>query len=125
MRVRALVSRVAVTVGLLGALFVVPAAAFGQTGEGTGGEPRYSESVNVDEFVPPPPGSMDDTVSAPLMVSLAYGFIWLLAAGFMWSIWRRSRSLQVELRAAQQRLEALDERLRSELGSSGGGEAAS
>ena len=132
--------KVGVLAAVLGALWVASAPAAAQTratrssaaeevrapaSEGTGGGPRYSGSVNVDDFGPPPPGSSDDTVSAPLMVSLAYGFIWLLAAGFMWSIWRRSRSLQTELRAAQQRLEALDARLRSELGSSEGGEAGS
>jgi hypothetical protein len=99
---------------LVGALWGVVGAAEAQ--EGTGLAPRYSEAVNLEEFGPPPEGARQDTVSAPLMVTLAYAFIWLLAAGFMWSIWRRSRALQGELRAAHARLDALDRRLRKELG---------
>jgi hypothetical protein len=100
--------------GLLGAALAQP--------EGTGQAPaRYSDTVNLEEFGPPPAGSREDTVSAPLMVTLAYALIWVLAAGFMWSIWRRSRALMSELHAAHQRLEALDERLRAQVGREGTG----
>jgi hypothetical protein len=80
-------------------------------------EPEYSEAVpQVEGFRPAPEGSQEN-VSAPLMVSLAYGFIWLLTLLFLFSLWRRSRSLSEELAAADARLDRIDDRLARRLDS--------
>lgn len=83
------------------------------------GELGYSDRVDVTEFVPAPPGTQQ--VSAPLMVTLAYAFIWLLAIAFLATLWRRSRALQTEVETARQRLTELDARLAEQLRKGGGG----
>ena len=74
-------------------------------------EPAYSGHVNPEDYQPAPEGRQENTVSAPLMVSLAYGFFWLLAIGFLFSLWSRGKGLTDEVAAAEARLAMLDERL--------------
>ncbi len=108
--------RVAVAAGLCLGLAGDGAPVWAQA-EGTGQGPRYSDSVDIEAFGPPPDAARAPEVSDTLMVSIAYVIIWLLAVGFMWSIWRRSRALQSEIRSARRRLDALDKRLGEQLGS--------
>jgi len=51
----------------------------------------------VDEFVPIdqlPPG--DQLPGAPLLV-IAYSVVWVLAIGYLWSIWRRLSTVEREV----------------------------
>jgi len=75
--------------------------------EGTGLE--YSEQIDITEFRPAT--GVEEQVSASLMVTLAYAFIWLVLAGFVFSVWRRGRKLSAEMEVAQQRLAELDGKL--------------
>lgn len=39
------------------------------------------------------------------LVAAAYGFIWLMVAGFVWTVWRRTEALQKEMDALRARVE--------------------
>ena len=56
----------------------------------------YSSSVDVCEFAPAPAGAGGEQVSGPLMVTLAYGAVWLLTLGFVFTLWRRGGRLSAE-----------------------------
>lgn len=73
--------------------------------------PEYSETVDTEQYAPEQAAERANTVSDPLMVSLAYSFIWLLTAGFLFSLWSSNRRLTAELEAANARLGALDAQL--------------
>ena len=100
------------TLGLLivGSNMITGSDARAQEAEGS----AYSDRVDLDDYEPAPPREQS-SVSAPLMVSLAYGFIWLLTVGFLLSLWARGRRLTDELAAANSRLDTIDRRLK-ELG---------
>jgi len=72
----------------------------------------YSETVGAEGYQPATQVERPETVSAPLVVSLAYGFMWLLVAGFLLAIWRRNQSLQAELSSARQQLAGLDAQMK-------------
>jgi len=56
--------------------------------------PRQSSSAQ-DGFVPvDKPLSAQDTIPAPRLVAIAYGFIWVVIFGYVWSV--RSRLARVE-----------------------------
>jgi hypothetical protein len=98
-----------VTVVVMGLLPVSVALAQ----EGTGYQ--YSDEVDLTELAPAT--GVEEQVSAPLMVTLAYGFIWLLLAGLVYTIWRRGQRLSVEIDIAQQRLAELDSSLAEHIAS--------
>jgi hypothetical protein len=98
---------VAVALCLSGLLAVDSAWA---QGEGSG-EVEYSDSVDVTEFRPAEPGSRAERVSASLVVTLAYGAMWLLVLGLVFALWRRMSGLTGELESAKSRLSQLDQRL--------------
>lgn len=78
--------------------------------EGTGARAalEYSQTVDINQFAPADPRTGAQEVSAPLVVSLAYGLIWLLTLGFVLAVWRRGRALSEEVAEASERLRALD-----------------
>ena len=39
------------------------------------------------------------------LVAAAYGFIWLMVAGFVWTVWRRTEALQKEMDGLRARVE--------------------
>ena len=56
-----------------------------------------------EEFVPVsqlPPG--DELPAAPLLVT-AYAFVWLAAMFYMWTVWRRLRKVEDDMRALERR----------------------
>ena len=75
-------------------------------------EPAYSDRVDLEDYETAPRTIQRDSVSAPLMVSLAYGCIWLLTVGFLFSLWTRGKRLSDEVAAANGRLDMLDKRLK-------------
>ena len=69
----------------------------------------YSDQVDRSAYQPAPETRQDGTVSAPLMVSLAYGFFWVLTVAFLFSLWTRGKTLTDEIAAANGRLAMLEE----------------
>ena len=69
----------------------------------------YSDQVDRSAYQPAPETRPGGSVSAPLMVSLAYGFFWVLTVGFLFSLWTRGRVLTDEIAAANGRLDLLEE----------------
>jgi CcmD family protein len=57
--------------------------------------PQTPPPAAKDEFVPvDSPINPDDAMPAPRLVAIAYGFIWVVLFGYLWSI--RSRLARVE-----------------------------
>jgi CcmD family protein len=57
--------------------------------------PKSSPSAAQDGFVPvDAPMNAQDTMPAPRLVAIAYGFIWVVLFGYLWSV--RSRLARVE-----------------------------
>ena len=57
--------------------------------------PPRQPSAAQDGFVPvDKPLSPQDTIPAPRLVAIAYGFIWVVIFGYVWSV--RSRLARVE-----------------------------
>jgi CcmD family protein len=57
--------------------------------------PQTSPPAAKDEFVPvQSPINPDDAMPAPRLVAIAYGFIWVVLFGYLWSV--RSRLARVE-----------------------------
>lgn len=88
--------RLARLVLLLG--WLVPAVALAQ---GAGGK-QDGEWENV-------PGGMmmqrpGESIPASTLVGAAYGFIWLMVAGFVVSVWRRQQRLEQEIDELRRRL---------------------
>jgi CcmD family protein len=60
-----------------------------------------------DEFVPiDAPTSGQDTIPAPRLVAIAYGFIWVVVFGYVWSVRSRLSKVERELDAVSKRVPA-------------------
>lgn len=60
-----------------------------------------------DEFVPvDKPVNAQDTIPAPRLVAIAYGFIWVLLFGYVWSVRSRLASVERELQTVSKRVGA-------------------
>jgi CcmD family protein len=58
-------------------------------------QPPKPSTATQDGFVPvDTPLSAKDTIPAPRLVAIAYGFIWIVIFGYVWSV--RSRLARVE-----------------------------
>ena len=77
---------------------LVPAVALGQSQ----GDKKDGEWENVPgSMMMQPPG---ESIPASTLVGAAYGFIWLMVAGFVVSVWRRQQRLEQELDELRRRL---------------------
>ena len=57
--------------------------------------PKAPTAAAQDEFVPvDAPVNPQDAMPAPRLVAIAYGFIWVMLFGYLWSV--RSRLARVE-----------------------------
>jgi CcmD family protein len=88
---------------LMLALFVLtlalPAAASAQT------PPQPSKPAAQDEFVPvTAPVNPQDTIPAPRLVAIAYGFIWVMLFGYVWSVRSRLSKVEREIEAVSRRV---------------------
>ena len=77
---------------------------------------EYSGSVAIEEFRPVEPGQVADTVSAPLMVAVAYSLMWIFVVLFLFALWRRSQRREADVAALELRLNQLDQQLADRLG---------
>jgi len=60
-----------------------------------------------DGFVPvDAPVSAQDTIPAPRLVAIAYGFIWVVIFGYVWSVRSRLSRVERELEAVSRRVPA-------------------
>jgi CcmD family protein len=60
-----------------------------------------------DGFVPvDAPISAQDTIPAPRLVAIAYGFIWVVIFGYVWSVRSRLSRVERELEAVSRRVPA-------------------
>jgi len=86
---------------LMLALFVLTLAApvLAQT------PPQPSKPAAQDEFLPvsgPVPGQ--DSIPAPRLVAIAYGFIWVVIFGYVWSVRSRLASVEREMHTVSKRI---------------------
>lgn len=56
-----------------------------------------------------PPAGRETLPAAPLVMA-AYGFVWLMLFGYLWSIWRRVRAVERELTGVARRVDDLQRR---------------
>ena len=60
-----------------------------------------------DEFVPVTgPTTGQDTIPAPRLVGIAYGLIWVVLFGYVWSVRSRLARVEREMEAVSRRLPA-------------------
>ena len=59
----------------------------------------------TDEFVPvDKPMNAQETIPAPRLVAIAYGFIWVALLGYVWSVRTRLSSVERELQTVSKRV---------------------
>lgn len=70
--------------------------------------PAYAQqqpSKPTDEFVPVnAPINAQDTIPAPRLVAIAYGFIWVVLFGYVWSVRSRLATVERELQTVSKRV---------------------
>jgi CcmD family protein len=69
------------------------------------GQQQPAKPASPDEFVPVnAPINAQDTIPAPRLVALAYGFIWVVLFGYVWSVRSRLASVERELQTVSKRV---------------------
>jgi CcmD family protein len=59
----------------------------------------------TDEFVPvDKPMNAQETIPAPRLVAIAYGFIWVVLFGYVWSVRSRLAGVERELQTVSKRV---------------------
>ena len=67
--------------------------------------PQPSKPAAQDGFVPvDAPVTGQDTIPAPRLVAIAYGFIWVVIFGYVWSVRSRLAHVERELEAVSRRV---------------------
>ena len=56
------------------------------------------------QFVPVTPGQMQEPIPAAPLVFIAYGFVWVALAAYVFTIWSRLSKVERELRVLNDRL---------------------
>ena len=91
------------TVALFLLLLAVPASA--QTPQPQ--PPKPPTTAAQEGFVPVDnPTAVQDTIPAPRLVAIAYGFIWVALFGYVWSVRSRLARVEREMDAVSRRLPA-------------------
>ena len=71
----------------------------------TAPQPAPSKPAAQDEFVPvSAPMNPQDTIPAPRLVAIAYGFIWVVLFGYLWSVRSRLSTVEREIETVSRRL---------------------
>jgi CcmD family protein len=82
---------------LLVLTLAVPAAARAQS--------QPSKPAATDEFVPVTnPSVTQETIPAARLVAVAYGFIWVVLLGYVWSVRSRLSRVEREIEAVSRRV---------------------
>jgi CcmD family protein len=67
--------------------------------------PQTPPPAAKDEFVPvQSPINPDDAMPAPRLVAIAYGFIWVVLFGYLWSIRSRLGRVEREIEVVSRRV---------------------
>ena len=67
--------------------------------------PKPPSAAARDGFVPVTgPVNPNDTMPAPLLVGIAYAFIWVVLFGYLWSIRSRLATVEKEMAAIDRRV---------------------
>ena len=67
--------------------------------------PQTPPPAAKDEFVPvESPINPDDAMPAPRLVAIAYGFIWVVLFGYLWSIRSRLGRVEREIEVVSRRV---------------------
>jgi len=92
-----------VTLAFILLTLAVPALA--QTPPQPAPQPAPSKPAAQDEFVPVnAPMNPQDTIPAPRLVAIAYGFIWVVLFGYVWSVRSRLSTVEREIETVSRRL---------------------
>ena len=68
-------------------------------------QPAPPKPAAQDEFVPvSAPMNPQDTIPAPRLVAMAYGFIWVVLFGYLWSVRNRLSTVEREIETVSRRL---------------------
>jgi len=69
------------------------------------GQQPPPKPANPDGFVPvDAPLNAQDTIPAPRLVAIAYGFIWVVLLGYVWSVRSRLATVERELQTVSKRV---------------------
>jgi CcmD family protein len=69
------------------------------------GQQQPAKPASTDGFVPvDQPINAQDTIPAPRLVGIAYGFIWIVLLGYVWSVRSRLASVERELQTVSKRV---------------------
>ncbi|HYT66448.1 MAG TPA: CcmD family protein [Vicinamibacterales bacterium] len=79
-----------------------------------GGTPAFAQTTppktptaGQDDFVPvSAPINANDTIPAPRLVAIAYGFIWVVLFGYLWSVRSRLGRVEREMETVSRRVSA-------------------
>jgi CcmD family protein len=64
-------------------------------------------TASQDGFVPvDAPANANDTIPAPRLVAIAYGFIWVVLFGYLWSVRSRLARVEREMETVSRRVSA-------------------
>ena len=92
-----------VTLAFILLTLAVPALA--QTPPQPAPQPAPSKPAAQDEFVPVnAPMNPQDTIPAPRLVAIAYGVIWVVLFGYVWSVRSRLSTVEREIETVSRRL---------------------
>jgi CcmD family protein len=58
---------------------------------------------SADEFVPMDEVPPEEQIPAITLVAAAYGFVWIVVVGYVWSLGRRLQKAEGEIAALEQR----------------------
>lgn len=58
---------------------------------------------SADEFVPMEEAPPEEQIPAINLVAAAYGFVWIVVVGYVWSLGRRLQKAEGEIAALEQR----------------------
>lgn len=92
------------TLALTGLLLAAPAVTVAGLSAAQGQQPPPKPTA-TDEFVPvDKPMNAQDTIPAPKLVATAYGFIWVVVFGYVWSVRSRLATVERELQTVSKRV---------------------
>jgi CcmD family protein len=94
------------TLALTGMLLAAPALSLGGSAlSAAEGQQPPPKPAATDEFVPvDKPMNAQDTIPAPKLVATAYGFIWVVVFGYVWSVRSRLAMVEREIQTVSKRV---------------------
>jgi hypothetical protein len=69
-------------------------------------QPPPQPTAAQEGFVPVDklPAQQQETIPAARLVGIAYGFVWLMLLGYLWSIWNRLSKVERDLASVSRRV---------------------